>query len=416
MKLPPTWMLVTIAALSALLILLLACTLRLQRRRDAARAARKRKKQASYETVALHDMEEGGEGSAEILGDAAGWRVPVAPGEGRLRVAVGAVLHMGWGGLKTENQDRFVVAQGDSVRWDSDGYESGATPGAVEQGAPLWAGVYDGHGTAGLPCAQALEQRLHSHFGDALGASVEAAMKSACDVLQAELKVEKAYDAMYSGSTAVFAYLEPDGNAATIGQCGDSRALIVHPNEDGSHHDAFQPIQDHSFDNDEEAARVRALGGTVKANRPGAPLRVWGDESTLEPGLMVSRSLGDCRSHELGCSSEPQVLTVPLAATEDGAGVGLAAGSSYGGLREGQRMAIVMGTDGIFDALDKSSRGAYLANERVRRHVLNAESAQAAADALLDDSLRQWALMRRADNISAVVLFVERPAADREGA
>jgi len=369
--------------------------------------------------------------------DIGGWKAP-PPGGGdgtKLTVTYGGTTHIGWGqGTrkgKKENQDRFAVAQGDEPLWcgrQQEAAEATATaaqeaaPAAVDASAPSWFACYDGHGEAGLGAAQIVEDRLHVIYNAKVqgGASSEEAMVQACADIQAEMESKKDVDngVHYSGSTAVFAALTPADMSLTFGQVGDSRGILLLPKASmteskGAMVETCYPVLDHAADNETEAVRTRAAGGTVQSKtregKPSGPARVWGDELCIEPGLMVTRSLGDRRAHEIGVISTPEVARFPIT-SKSSYGPYTEKGHNFAGLTSGQRMAVVMGSDGIWDAMDiheEKAKTGLDGNERARRIVLHCSTAQKAADALQADALMGWGQVGRADNIAAVVVFID---------
>lgn len=81
-----------------------------------------------------------------------------------------------------------------------------------------------------------------------------------------------------------------------------------------------QLTTDHKPESPEEAKRIQAMGGRVAQaqdirGRFSGPSRVW-LKNANSPGLAMSRSLGDCIAHSVGCSCEPE-LTYTVLTPED---------------------------------------------------------------------------------------------------
>ena len=80
--------------------------------------------------------------------------------------------------------------------------------------------------------------------------------------------------------------------------------------------------------------RIVAKGGTVarskdKTGREYGPYRIWNKKMT-QPGLSMSRSLGDGYAHSLGCSSDAEINKYMIYPTDK---------------------ILILATDGIFEHL-----------------------------------------------------------------
>lgn len=142
-------------------------------------------------------------------------------------------------------------------------------------------GVYDGHGGDAVAHHLADDARgLHTAIGALEHLSDEALVQS---LMEYDQNIRSAVDCSGAGadagSTCIFALIRPDGDGhqLTIGNVGDSRALLVH--SDGS---VDVLSQDHKPNSDVERARIERAGGSVLANR-------------VDGQLAVSRAIGDWR-------------------------------------------------------------------------------------------------------------------------
>ena len=73
---------------------------------------------------------------------------------------------------------------------------------------------------------------------------------------------------------------------------------------------------DHKPESNGEKARINARGGRVAQaqdfrGRFSGPQRVW-VKALNSPGLAMSRSIGDCVAHSVGCACEPDITHTTL--------------------------------------------------------------------------------------------------------
>lgn len=133
---------------------------------------------------------------------------------------------------------------------------------------------------------------------------VKQSLQECCLYLQSQLESSN-IGIRYSGTTLVSAVVIK--NTLYFCNVGDSRAILA--SKIKGKLEVSIATRDHNPDIPEEAKRVTEFGGRVSPlidddGIPYGPQRVW-NQSMTEPGLAMSRSLGDLRAHELGVSSKP---------------------------------------------------------------------------------------------------------------
>ena len=187
----------------------------------------------------------------------------------------------------------------------------------------LYAGVFDGHGGAGVARRAAAE--LHRI------AAAEMASAPPADALRSAFRAfDESVAAEPSGAAAVVAVLF--GPDLVVANAGDSHAVLVSPDR------AELLTTDHRLTNEAEFRRVAAAGAQIQgpyACLPGGA------------GLMCTRSLGDRAYRGIGIIPEPEVRTRALAAEE---------------------AWLIAATDGVWDGLEPEAvahiaRGAFAAKD-----------------------------------------------------
>ncbi|GIL99338.1 hypothetical protein Vretimale_4528 [Volvox reticuliferus] len=178
----------------------------------------------------------------------------------------------------------------------------------------MFFGVFDGHGEhGGTVAALAAEQlpqfvgELHPQAGDP-----EAALLAGFASTQQFLLQQSGLDCGMSGCTAVAALLVND--SLLVANAGDSRCLAGR--FEGNHElVAYELSNDHTPALLHEANRILASGGRIApleyAGRNVGPPRVW-ERNADQPGLCITRSLGDTQAKRLGVTHVPELATFKL--------------------------------------------------------------------------------------------------------
>lgn len=133
---------------------------------------------------------------------------------------------------------------------------------------------------------------------------VKQLLQETCLRVQKELETS-GIKMRYSGTTFIAALVIK--KHLYMCNVGDSRAVLASKIK-GRLREGLA-TKDHNPDNLREGRRIRECGGRVsplidESGEPYGPHRVWNHDLT-EPGLAMSRSLGDTRAHQLGVSSKP---------------------------------------------------------------------------------------------------------------
>jgi serine/threonine protein phosphatase PrpC len=155
------------------------------------------------------------------------------------------------------------------------------------------------------------------------------------------------------------------GNELYTANVGDSRTVLISVDEDDSKKVKVRSLTtDHKPDFQSEKNRIHTRGGRVAQaqdfrGRFSGPQRVW-VKNVNSPGLAMSRSIGDCIAHSVGCSCEPDV-TLTLLTPQD--------------------KIVLLASDGIWE---------FLSNQQVANIVyqyFSKDAPEAAANALVSVAL-----------------------------
>jgi serine/threonine protein phosphatase PrpC len=196
--------------------------------------------------------------------------------------------------------------------------------------------VLDGHGEHGhhvsRRCREMLPQFIKTANQD---------MKRAFFLMQTDLLSTTGFDANCSGATCVLVSLQ--NRRLTIGNCGDSRAILCTRNMTTGSLMAHPLSIDHKPDRPEERKRIITCGGRLGCRQvlindrgmaiPTGPCRVWYTYRGDSMGLAMSRSLGDLVVHNVGVSAEPEIIEHTL---------------------ENHDEFVIIATDGVWDVVDNS--------------------------------------------------------------
>lgn len=210
-------------------------------------------------------------------------------------------------------------------------------------------GVFDGHG--GDAVSGALPALFRSAFRATLDAANERAwLDAAFEHVRAALRArpKRRRRERAPGSTALVALVNRETRAVVVGNLGDCRAL--HVRADGT---ATRVTRDHKVADADEAAALRARGGTITH-----------DDIPRCGGMAISRAFGDEDVPALSDEHETHELVL------------------------GGRDVLVLASDGLWDALD---------DERVATIVGRRQTPVATAEQLRDGG-------SAADNVSVLLV------------
>jgi len=221
----------------------------------------------------------------------------------------------------------------------------------------------DGHGIEGHFVAQFvkenMEKRLCSHpdFKE----NIKSAITDTIAKIEQDLYDDSRIDCSLSGTTFVMAVVR--GSHITVANIGDSRVMLI--TQEGSN--KYEPVAlsfDHKPDDDEERERITAAGGRLLSvtYRDGTtgPLRVWRGDAD-NPGLAMSRSVGDRLVHEWGVISTPSFMEHDINLSED--------------------FAIVVASDGLWNVSS---------DKEVVKSVITSREPSGAVGMLIRESHNHW--------------------------
>ena len=189
------------------------------------------------------------------------------------------------------------------------------------------------------------------------------------------------------------------GNHITIGNCGDSRAVLGRKSGTDSY-TAIALSRDHKPDRQDEKRRIQEAGGQVGCRQivvghsakgpvmlPMGPARVWYSNRAGETmGLAMSRSLGDSIVHSVGVSAEPEMQEHDAMETDD---------------------FVILGTDGVWDVVD-NNQAVELVQNYINRDGGRAGAAwdpEEAAGIVARSARRRWSqLSSMIDDITCLVI------------
>ncbi|XP_010938890.1 probable protein phosphatase 2C 35 [Elaeis guineensis] len=185
--------------------------------------------------------------------------------------------------------------------------------------------VFDGHGYFGAQCADFARDRLVDHLAgdphlldDPVKSFNSAFLAANSDLHDSEI------DDTRSGTTAIAVLV--GGDTLFVANVGDSRAVAGVWNGEGVV--AEDLSSDQTPFRKDEYERVRRCGATVLSVEQvegfkDPAIQSWGEESNwdpprlwlpneLEPGLAMTRSVGDSTEESIGAIAVPEVMTVKI--------------------------------------------------------------------------------------------------------
>ena len=243
----------------------------------------------------------------------------------------------------------------------------------------FFVGVCDGHGEQGHIVSNYVINKLPSYIKDLSNESITEVFKK----INKEIYSSSKMDSNMSGTTVVSLILTP--NNITCINLGDSRAALFRY-ENGLYY-CRNLSRDHKPNEPDESRRITNNGGRVKKcydeehKKFIGPDRVW-MKNKEEPGLAMTRSLGDKIAHSIGVSDEPEFKTFPYDGTE---------------------RYIIIASDGLWE---------YVSGDQcisiVKPFYEDGKDSKEAALALVKEAFRKWKRKEVAiDDITVVVIFFD---------
>ncbi len=238
-------------------------------------------------------------------------------------------------------------------------------------------GVCDGHGEFGHIVSNFVINKLPSYIKDLSNESITSAFKKTNNEIYGNSKL----DSSMSGTTVVSIILTPN-NIECI-NLGDSRAALF--KYDNGIYYCKNLSRDHKPAEADESRRIDLMGGRIKRcydedhKRFVGPERVW-MKNKDEPGLAMTRSLGDKIAHNIGVSDEPEFKTFTYDGTEK---------------------FIIIASDGLWEYINGDQ-----CISIVKPFYEEGQDAQEAALALTKEAFRRWKRKEVAiDDITIIVIF-----------
>ena len=243
----------------------------------------------------------------------------------------------------------------------------------------FYIGVCDGHGEAGHVISNFVSNKLPAYITDLSNETIINAFKKVNKEIYANSKM----DSNMSGTTVVSIILTP--NNIICVNLGDSRASLF--KYDNGIYYCKNLSRDHKPCEADETRRIINNGGRIKKcydedhKRYIGPDRVW-LKNKEEPGLAMTRSLGDKIAHNIGVIDEPEFKSFTYDGTEK---------------------FIIIASDGLWE---------YVSGDQcisiVKPFYEDNMDSKEAALALTKEAFRRWKRKEVAiDDITVVVIFFE---------
>jgi len=223
--------------------------------------------------------------------------------------------------------------------------------------------VYDGHGTKGKDASLLLRYEVSKKLVRDKSTIQKFVRKDQVEKYFTKLfkSIQKKYhrssnDYEMSGTTAVcILIIEQKLYCINL---GDSRAVLGSEKKDKKV--ATEMSIDHKPSRDDEMKRIIEKGGEVN-DKTGVP-RVF-KKNEDQPGLAVSRTIGDIMAHECGVSSEPEVIEKEL---------------------DSDDKFIVIGSDGIWDVMSSPEVVGFIFDK------MELEKKELASKLLVEECRNRW--------------------------
>ena len=174
-------------------------------------------------------------------------------------------------------------------------------------------GVCDGHGEKGELVSKYVTNKLPEYVQDLNNESISNAFKK----INNEIYNTKSIESDMSGTTVVSVIITPE--KILCPNLGDSRAVLF--KSDSGIYYAKNLSRDHKPAEPDESKRIQFNNGRIKRcydedlKKYYVPERVW-LKNKEEPGLAMTRSIGDKIAHSVGVIDEPEVKSFEYDGTE----------------------------------------------------------------------------------------------------
>ena len=241
----------------------------------------------------------------------------------------------------------------------------------------IFLGVCDGHGERGEMVSRYVSSKLPEYIKDLNTENITNIFKK----INNEVYNNKSMDSNMSGTTVVSLFLTSD--KIITSNIGDSRAALF-KYENGLYY-CKNLTRDHKPSEPDENKRIISNNGRIKKcydqelKKYLGPDRVW-LKNKDEPGLAMTRSIGDRIAHSVGVSDEPEFKNYAY---------------------DGNEKFIIIASDGIWEYLHGDD-----CIKIVRPFYEEGKDSEEAALALVKEAFRKWKRKEIAiDDITAIVVF-----------
>jgi serine/threonine protein phosphatase PrpC len=243
----------------------------------------------------------------------------------------------------------------------------------------LFLGVCDGHGIKGEIISNYVVNKLPEYIKDINNDSIINEFKK----INKEIYSNSNIESDMAGTTVVSVILTPEKMMCV--NLGDSRAAVF-KYENGLYY-CKNLSRDHKPNEPDENKRILFNNGRIKKcfdediKKFVGPDRVW-LKNKEEPGLAMSRSLGDKIAHTIGVSDEPEIKCYDYDGTEK---------------------FIVIASDGIWEYVHGDE-----CIKVIKSYYEDNKDVEEAAFAMVKEAFRKWKRKEVAiDDITVIVLFFD---------
>ena len=243
----------------------------------------------------------------------------------------------------------------------------------------LFLGVCDGHGHKGELISNYVVNKLPEYIKDINNDSIINEFKK----INQEIYSNSNMESDMAGTTVVSVILTPEKMMCV--NLGDSRAAIF-KYENGLYY-CKNLSRDHKPNEPDENKRILFNNGRIKKcfdediKKFVGPDRVW-LKNKEEPGLAMSRSLGDKIAHTIGVSDEPEIKSYEYDGTEK---------------------FIIIASDGIWEYVHGDE-----CIKVIKSYYEDNKDVEEAAFAMVKEAFRKWKRKEVAiDDITVVILFFD---------
>ena len=241
----------------------------------------------------------------------------------------------------------------------------------------IFIGVCDGHGEKGEVVSKYVTNKLPEYIQDLSNENIINAFKK----INNEIYNNKNIESNMSGTTVASIILTPE--KIICPNLGDSRAVLF-KYESGIYY-SKNLSRDHKPGEPDENRRIINNNGRVKKcydeelKKFLGPDRVW-LKSKEEPGLAMSRSIGDKLAHTVGVSDEPEIKSFEY---------------------DGSEKFLIVASDGIWEYLHGED-----CIKIVRPFYEDDKNCEEAALALVKEAFRKWKRKEVViDDITVIIVF-----------